>query len=212
MKQSRFSAVMIETVILDYGGVISPVRRSQAFVDWLLAHYAVSAHDLHSLFEGPLYRDYQRGVVCEEVFYGRLRALGVDASPAELAAVFNRFNEPDSEMKRVIDALRPDFDLCLISDSTPELTRDVKRRFAGVFRVACFSDDHGCVKSDERLFDVALRGIAKPGDVCLYIDDRARNLAYPASVGIHCILFTGMAPLIRDLHQRYGIDVRPVQV
>ena len=205
--KSADEPVRIDTIILDYGGVIAPVRRSEAFVEWAVAHYDVDPLQLRSIFKGPIYQDYQRGRIEEESFYRSIRELGLSAEARDLARVFVGFNRPDAEMVALIEDLQPKYDLCLVSDSTPELTRDVKRRFSSVFRVACFSDEHGYLKADRVLFDIALREIGAPGDACLYIDDRAENLVYPASNQVHGILFTGVAGLIDALRERYGILV-----
>ncbi|MDH3639574.1 MAG: HAD hydrolase-like protein [Gammaproteobacteria bacterium] len=198
---------MIETIILDYGGVITPMRRSGAFIEWLLDTYDVDTEALRSLFCGPEYRDYQRGIVSEQAFYNAVQALGVEADTQELADRLVRFNEPVPGMQRLVDALQAKFDLCLISDSTPELTRDVKRRFKGVFRVVCFSDEYGYVKSDKVLFDILLTAIDRTTNTCLYIDDRPENLEYPESKGVQCIRFVGVDALVRDLDTRWGIRV-----
>ncbi|MDH3281740.1 MAG: hypothetical protein OEQ18_11525 [Gammaproteobacteria bacterium] len=203
----RDAQAVIETIVLDYGGVITPVRRSGAFLDWLLGTYEVDADALRSLFRGPRYRDYQRGRVSEQVFYEAVQTLGVESDRLFLAEHWASLNEPVPGMKRLVDGLQKSFDLCLVSDSTPELTRDVKQRFAGVFRVACFSDEHGYVKQDGVLFDILLKAMDRPTNTCLYIDDRVENLEYPASKGIHCIHFAGVDALVGELDAGWDIRV-----
>lgn len=198
---------MIESVILDYGGVITPVRRSGAFLAWLLQAYDVDAGALRTLFRGPSYRDYQRGRISEQAFYDAVRFLGVETDRALLAERWAELNEPATGMRRLVDSLQERFDLCLVSDSTPELTRDVQRRFEGVFRVACFSDEQGFIKRDEALFDILFAEMGTPMNTCLYIDDRVENLRYPASKGVHCIHFVGLDALADELEADWGIRV-----
>lgn len=69
-------------------------------------------------------------------------------------------------------------------------------RLIHVFRDVVISGDHGVIKPDREIYDIALSrmGGPDPSDV-LFIDDRAENIAAAEALGIHGHVFTDAAAL-----------------
>lgn len=195
---------MIETIIFDYGGVITSGARSRGFIDWASRAYGAAVDELRAVFAGPMFLEYLRGKLSPRQFYSVFQELGIDVDPDSLSARLMSFNEPVPRMKALIEKLAGEYDLCLISDSTPDLTRDVKQRFMNTFRVACFSDEEGCVKDDQVLFNIAFQRIGRDLVKCLYIDDREEKLSYPRTQGVECIHFVDFDSFVCELATRCG--------
>ncbi len=198
---------MIETIIFDYGGVITETKRSHCFSAWASACYGLEISQVRRLFHGQHFDQYLRGKISQQQFFTKFRELGIDADIALMSRQLVACNAPVPRMKMLLEQLSSEYDLCLISDSTPELTQDVRRKFQSVFRICVFSDEHGYVKDDEILYDIALTEIGTHPNKCLYIDDRKEKLEYPRSKGVHGIHFENAELLITELVSRYGIII-----
>lgn len=197
---------MIDTIIFDYGGVITETKRSHCFSTWASARYGLDVSEVRHLFRGEHFDQYLRGQISAQQFFKKFQEIGVDADIAFMSRQFVSCNLPVTRMKILLEQLSLKYDLCLISDSTPELTQDVRRKFQNIFRVCIFSDEHGYVKDDGILYDIALTAIGTDPNKCLYIDDRKEKLKYPRSRGVHSIHFKSVELLRTELVSGYGID------
>lgn len=197
---------MIETIIFDYGGVITETKRSDCFSVWASDRYALDINEVRRLFQGHHFDQYLRGKISRQQFFTKFQEIGIDADIDCMSRQLVSCNAPVSRMRSLLVQLSLKYDLCLISDSTPELTEDVRRKFQHIFRVSIFSDEHGFIKDDRTLYDIALTEIGTDPNKCLYIDDRKEKLEYPRSRGVHGIHFGNVELLRTELVSTYGID------
>jgi HAD superfamily hydrolase (TIGR01509 family) len=72
-------------------------------------------------------------------------------------------------------------------------------RFLAWSFVSC---DTGLRKPDERAFSAALQALALPAAQCLFVDDRASNVAAAQAIGIDAVLFRGASELRGELQGR----------
>jgi 2-haloacid dehalogenase len=68
-----------------------------------------------------------------------------------------------------------------------------------LFEHIVLSGEHGCIKPDRKLFDIALDCYAIPAENLVFIDDSPANVAGAAAVGLPALQFTGADKLRRDL-------------
>ncbi len=197
---------MIETIIFDYGGVITETKRSHCFSTWASACYGLDISEVDRLFQGEHFDQYLRGKISKQQFFAKFQEIGIEADIAFMSRQLVACNAPVTRMIILLEQLSLEYDLCLISDSTPELTKDVRRKFQHVFRVCVFSDEQGYVKDDGILYDIALTEIGTDPAKCLYIDDRKEKLEYPRAKGVHGIHFENVELLTTELVSGYGID------
>jgi FMN phosphatase YigB (HAD superfamily) len=197
---------VIDTIIFDYGGVITASRRSHCFSTWASARYGLNISEVERLFQGDHFNQYMRGKIGKQQFFGEFQEIGVDADIALMSRQLVACNVPVARMKILLEQLSSEYDLCLISDSTRELSEDVRKKFQHVFRVCIFSDEHGYIKDDGILYDIALTEIETDPTKCLYIDDRKEKLEVPRSKGVHGIHFENVELLKTELVSSYGVD------
>ena len=195
---------MITTIIFDYGGVITADRRSRCFSEWACAKYGVSKTIVNSLFDSEHFNQYMRGKIDKQEFFSRFQEIGVTTDIESMSQQLVTYNEPVTRMKNLLDSLSRRYDLCLISDSTPELTKDVRKKFKHIFRVFIFSDERGYVKDDQILYDIAFSEIGADPKRCIYIDDKEEKLEYPRSKGVIGIHFRGVDLLMKTLAKACG--------
>ncbi len=197
---------MIETIIFDYGGVITATRRSRCFSAWASEEYGLDKMQVEQIFESGHFKQYMRGKIGPREFFSKFQGIGVAADISIMSRRLVACNAPVPAMKTLLENLASRYDLCLISDSTPELSQDVRRKFQHIFRVFIFSEEHGFIKDDQILYDIALEKISTFPDKCLYIDDRMEKLAYPGSRGVHGIHFKNVESLRSDFVSTYEMD------
>ncbi len=190
---------MIDTIIFDYGGVITGAKRSESFSSWAHTEFDVDKAAVNALFSGEHFESYMRGQLSQREFFAPFQRLGVTQDAQLLARQLVGFNEPVPRMRRMIEKLSGGYDLCLVSDSTPELSDDVRRRFGKVFRVVIFSDEHGYIKDDGVLYDIAVAEIGTDLSRCVYVDDREEKLHHLGERGVHCLHFTEPGRFAADL-------------
>lgn len=72
-----------------------------------------------------------------------------------------------------------------------------RQRFAFLdgFETILVSGEEGLVKPDPAIFHLMLERIGHPADVCVYIDDSAKNVSAAAHVGFDAIHFQGAEAL-----------------
>jgi HAD superfamily hydrolase (TIGR01509 family) len=184
------------TRFFDYGGVWPAGMRSRRLADWAAESMGASREVIWWLFNGPIGSAHAKGAISSKEFRTHLARMVPPLDADELMARLVSLNAPDSGMQSLVEALANNReDLCLISDSLPELTVDVRHRVGHLFRVMVFSDEERCLKIDNSLFDVGFGRIGVPPSSCVYVDDRPENLSYPRSLGATCILFEGESSL-----------------
>jgi len=75
-------------------------------------------------------------------------------------------------------------------------------RAFNLFEQIVLSGEHGVIKPDVRLFEIALRSFTIPAQHLIFIDDRAENVEAAVKVGLDGLVFTDAAALRRDLIAR----------
>lgn len=118
-----------------------------------------------------------------------------------------RFNEslgpPIEGMVELVEALDargvPLFAITNFSDEFWGPFRDTQTELFGRFRDIVVSGTERLVKPDPAIYRLALRRFGVDAAEAIFIDDRAENVAGAESVGMRGHLFTGAAPLRREL-------------
>ena len=197
---------MINTVIWDYGGVISVTRRSKLFSAWAEKVFGIEKEKIQVLFDDPICDDYSRGDITTEQFYQRFLKIGIDMDPKAMAVQFASYNKPDPLMDQILKALFELYPMYLISDSTPELTEDVESRMGHYFQEMFFSDKYR-TRKDEGLFLTSFLKIPGIYDEWLYIDDREDKLVYPRQQGVTCIHFQSPEQCQQEIEQILQIKI-----
>ena len=188
----------LESVILDYGCVLSRPQRPDA-LHAMARILGVTVPALEAAYwqhRAP----YDAGLPAEDYWARVTDTLGAPAARpgAELAELIRHdvdsWSDAREEMWTLAAAVRhAGLRLALLSNCTAELlTRlQAERRLADAFDVVVASCEVGVVKPDRRIYEICLEKLGTPGLVSFFVDDREENLAAARAVGIRTLHFTG---------------------
>jgi HAD superfamily hydrolase (TIGR01509 family) len=142
--------------------------------------------------QSSLFIQYELGAVTTQQFYDEVcRVTGFRASLAEFSECFADIFVPIEPMVQLQATLRQRGLPAYIFSNTNELAVEHIRRsfpFYANFDGYVLSYQHGAMKPDARLYEVAERQSARRGAEILYLDDRPENVAAGAARGWQVIL------------------------
>jgi glucose-1-phosphatase len=142
--------------------------------------------------QSTLFVEYELGVVTTQQFYAEIcRVTGFHASLAEFGECFADIFVPIEPMVQLQAALRQPGLPAYIFSNTNELAVEHIRRsfpFYANFDGYVLSYQHGAMKPDARLYEVAEHQSGRRGAEILYLDDRPENVAAGAARGWRVIL------------------------
>lgn len=104
---------------------------------------------------------------------------------------FWRGDAVDAELVALIDMLRPNYQLGVISNASDSLV-DTLRHYELLdrFDLIIGSAYEGVMKPDSAIYSTALRRIGRRADETIFIDDSPINITAAQSLGMKTILFT----------------------
>ena len=81
---------------------------------------------------------------------------------------------------------KPRYRMAVVSDCMPSLHPLLERWGAlALLDARVYSCDIGVIKPDRRMYAAALEALNAPAETCLFVDDKADNLAGAMALGIH---------------------------
>jgi putative hydrolase of the HAD superfamily len=96
----------------------------------------------------------------------------------------------DPEFVPVARALSERFSLGLLSNDLSEWSAYLRDRFSlGFLDAVIISGDAGCRKPSPEIYERFLTGAGAPAEECVFIDDKLKNLAAAAALGMKTIRF-----------------------
>jgi epoxide hydrolase-like predicted phosphatase len=194
----------IRFVIFDMGGVIvkwDDRTITRAFAD----KYGKSRKKVESSFFRWLAESHT-GNISEIKFLGRVAgATGISAEPSEMLrlwkAVFRKRSSLDKGVAGLIRKLHRDgYRIAVITNTSGSYRAQsyvkMLRRYIRLSVTSCYVH---MKKPEKRIFLYTMRKLhAKPAE-CVFIDDKAENVAGARRAGMHAIRFRNAAQLQRDL-------------
>ena len=144
------------------------------------------------------------------IWPGFCAAIGQDVPIERLHDAFAA-TPMDEAMIALARRLRPHCRLAIVTDNKADRIAHLARlhSLAELFDVVAVSAECGSDKSGAPIFEQVLRRLEVPANAAVFIDNSARNLVAPASMGIHTILFDDtardLAALAAQLHDRFAL-------
>lgn len=127
-----------------------------------------------------------------------------DISPEDFwrAAMFQNPAEVQEDYLNTCLTLNPSFpaaaqrlsaqyDIAMLSNDIAEWSLHLRRRFGleSLFRSAVISSAVKCKKPDPKIYEILLSILGVEAKHCIFVDDRAKNLAPARALGMRTILF-----------------------
>lgn len=196
---------MITTIIFDFAGVISRERLFSIMADALAKKFSLDRDDM----ERRLRKDesaYLVGKQSTEDFW-KQTCEGLGISFADFVDSFGSWTW-NEETAKLIEKLKPNYKVVLMSDNFEALSGRLRKdeRFRKYFDKMYFSNEMHRSKGEVESFKFVLNDVGARPEECVFIDDQAKNLVNPESIGIKSILFVSSEQLEGDL-KKLGVII-----
>ncbi len=194
---------MANSLIFDWGGVITKKRLLSGFYSLLSAKFGVESSTLRKTYLeiGFLYETSQWDA--ERFFTEYAKRAGITAPWGELKEIFVHSFENDGQMLEFLARLQPNNSLYLLSDNYKEIKELIEPELKKIFKKRFYSCDYGMTKADPAFFTLAASEIGALPSECILIDDMEQNAATAKKLGINTIIYTDIASLKSTL-QSFG--------
>jgi putative hydrolase of the HAD superfamily len=195
--------MMSQTIILDLGkvmcpfDVLIPCRK-------LAERTMLDPHDIKQLiFLGEPEIDFETGRSDEQQFTRECnRLLNLSMTVDEFRSIWSDMFQLDHAMMSLVEELKRDNQLLLLSNTSPwhfawvEYNFAISRHFDGLI----LSYEVGAMKPDEPIYRAALKKADNP-DTAIFIDDLPENVIAAERLGIRALLFQGEPHLRAKLRE-----------
>lgn len=194
-------AKKIKTILFDLGGVYLN-RGIWIFRErYLVGKYGIDDGLAKDSFLRH-YKQYFSGKINEKEFWGRhLRDMNLDADWKVLREELLESFEPQKGMPDLINKLRKDYRVGLLSDQTKEWWPylDKKYGISDNFDFVIISSLTGFHKPQPEIYKIAIENADCEAKKCLFIDDLEHNLVPARDLGIETLLFENPKQIKKDL-------------
>lgn len=198
----------IKAVIFDVGGVLdTPDRRAEEDSDrrQLAAQLGLDVDEMwRRFYQTETWELARIGQITDEEFWNRnLGPFGI-TNPTDQQAFLQRlfaYKEVSPAMKELLEELRGQTRLAIISNASDTLEITLERRFqiAHYFEIVVNSARVGYAKPEPAIFRIALERLALRPAQTVFTDDQHHNVDAARGLGLHAVLFTAVHDLRKHL-------------
>ncbi len=195
--------------VFDLSGVVFNDGLATA-VAAISASRGLDAAKLKTVLDGSFAREYRLGLEEPASFWQSAgKELGVQDVSALRQEYFDCF-EPWPESIAFVRRLRSrGTKVAFLSNSPADRAAYLEEKFgvAAQFNFGIYSFEAHLLKPDKRVYELFSQRFGVPAAETAYIDDEEKNLAPASELGIHAILFNGLAALELELN-KLGVAVQ----
>ncbi|MBI2004067.1 HAD family phosphatase [Candidatus Pacearchaeota archaeon] len=198
----------IKTIIFDLGGVYLN-RGLWKFWDYVEDTFTIPKEEVRKNFL-KYYTPYFSGKITEEDFWRQhLKDLKIKKDWKELREKLINYFEPQKGMPKLINKLRKNYRVGLLSDQTKEWWPylDGKYKISDNFDFTIISYKTGFHKPQIEIYKIALEKANYKPKECLFIDDLEHNLEPAKDLGMKTLLFKNPEQIKKDLED-IGIKIK----
>jgi HAD superfamily hydrolase (TIGR01509 family) len=199
---------MITTLIFDLSEVL--IAGLIGIEKPLAEKLKISEEAVLSAFGGKLLEDICRGEISEQHYLTTIVEQQQWDIPLHVlkSVIRNNLRHRIPGMVKVLQQLKPQCQLILLSDHAPEWVETIRsiHPFLEAFDTQLFSFEIGKIKREPDAFRMLLTMIERSPEECLLIDDNPQNIQAADSTGIAGILFTNTRELAEKL-TAYGFSI-----
>ncbi len=202
---------MIKLIIFDLGKVILDFSFSS-----VSEGFARSSN--HVLFKDPgnvsdyllknvtdIAAKYECGKIASEEFYKHIKeSFCLDLSFNQFKNIWNDIFTENDGMADLIEILRKDFKLCLLSNTNELHFEFIRKKFPVVnkFDNWVLSYEAGVMKPDPEIFRIALQKAGVDAEESIFIDDIRGHVMEAQSLGINSVEFKSLAQITRFIEEK----------
>jgi putative hydrolase of the HAD superfamily len=194
---------MIKAIIFDFGRVISAQKPMSLFTRYE-QELDIPAGKLNRvMFGSPAWQDVLVGKRKVDDYWREIGPeLGLD-SPEAIESFRRRYSGDEALNEDVADlirSLRGRYKLAVLSNAPSGLSRWLEEwELLSLFDEVVVSGEEGVAKPDAAIFELTLARLGIAPEEAVFIDDSPTHVKAARSLGIHALLFTTAANLLKEL-------------
>lgn len=183
---------MINAVIFDWGGVITPDDRG-GWVDVLASKLGITSEDLLPYWSKADYKDFSEGRIDEPEFWKRFQEFygkPISISVREIVWTQGSSLTPSPVIMAFVGKLKgKGITVAVLSNTVlPMAELAYEARLYDPFDLVILSHEVGLAKPDVEIYKYTLEQLKTTAESCIFIDDRPKNLTPASELGIHTVL------------------------
>ena len=193
----------IRAIIFDLGNVLIKVNFEKMLINQVKEKIGSTSQEImEAAYKDELFKDFCSGKIDTQAFYRKLiDRLNLSINYSKFQEKWCDIFEPMDGMDNLINQLKNDFKIGLLSDTDPLHWRHVLSKFQFLQSIEnpTLSYETGCMKPHPSIYRIATKNVNYPADSCLFIDDRAVNVEGAIKAGMKAIQFKGVNSLKAQL-------------
>jgi glucose-1-phosphatase len=198
------SAMSVEALLFDVGGVVIEIDFGRALASWAAAAGA-PVDTLRARFSfDDAYQRHERGEIAAGEYFAALRSsLRIDVPDAALVTGWNAIYVKEVPgMRALLGTIADRFPIYAFTNSNPTHHAFCSVHYAGVlerFRKVFMSFEMGLRKPERAAFETIAAAIDVPLDRILFFDDTPANVEGARSIGMPAVLVRSPADVTNAL-------------
>ncbi len=195
-----------QTIVFDFGGVMTGQSNREAIVDFLRASFQLSEEEFEKI-NTEKRQAVKRGKTDEQFWLEFAKRKDVhlpDTWTHDFKRVMKDAIGINPEMYTLVDQLKgKKISIALLSNIDERLSKLI-REFGlyAPFEPCLLSCEIGVEKPDPKAYSILLDKLGLPAKDVVFIDDRPENVEQAKKYGLDAILFESPEQLRQELHQR----------
>jgi len=194
--------MVIKAIILDWGGVLTIGRHTQAILNKLKIIHKINIDEIYDEFD-KLICAMDAGILEFSDFIEKVNnKLNIPLTTEEMNQILKDAINPNKEVIKIAKELKKDFRMIMLSNNNSPTINILKKEhkdLVSIFEKLFFSSELKIRKPDRRIFDIALEDIKLKPEECIFIDDKEKNVIAANNIGIHGVLYTEPEKLKKDI-------------
>lgn len=147
---------------------------------------------------------YESGKIGSEEFYNHIKeSLCLDISFDQFKQIWSDIFRENEGVADLIDRLKMDFRLCLLSNTNELHFEFIRKNFPVVYKFDnwILSYEAGVMKPDPEIFRIALRKAGVGAEEAIFIDDIRGHVLGAQGLGINSVEFKSVAQITRFIEE-----------
>ena len=184
---------MIKSIISDLGNVIVDFDNN-LFFSGISQYCSYSVEEINKINQDnpDIHLAFDKGELSPREFYSKVKQfLSLTLPQDEFFQMYNEIFTLNKDIMKIYKDLRDNYRLLILSNTDPERFGFIKKTFPDilVFDDFVLSYEHGYIKPQFEIYEIALRKVQAHPSECVFIDDIERNISAAASLGFNTIHF-----------------------
>ena len=211
-KKGEETLKKIKAVIFDFGGVFSS-DTSLFIIRDLANSFNVSEQKVRKWFDNKLFKEYEKGNLCEEEFWRRMSKLTGRPLPNNykqlLLRQYKKHSRTNKNMRNLAEYLKKKgYKTAVLSNTIPtHINFNLAEGRYSMFDVVVLSPQVHHTKPEREIYKEALRKLRVKPEEAVFTDDKLEYVNAARKMGIHALQFKSYPQFFGELKKLIPLDI-----